>query len=266
MEKVAKTNAAPGIGIELSLGAVAGALAQIFTIPISVVTTRQQTQKKADRKGALATAREVMDGPDGVAGLWRGIRASMVLVVNPAITYGAYERLRTAIYPNKKALQPHEAFRECHSCSVPSLHENLIKLTQSSLVLGALSKMLATVITQPLIVAKVGLQSKPPPARQGKPFTSFIEVMQFIVQRDGVLGLYKGIAPQLLKGFLVQGMLMMTKERVELLFVLIFRYVRALRAAQVEKVAKIAAEAAEQAKTVVNVAAEKVSQAKAVVA
>jgi hypothetical protein len=110
MEKVAKSNQAPSIGIELSLGAIAGALAQIFTIPISVVTTRQQTQKKADRKGALATAQEVMDGPDGVAGLWRGIRASMVLVVNPAITYGAYERLRTAFYPNKKSLQPHEAF------------------------------------------------------------------------------------------------------------------------------------------------------------
>lgn len=126
--------------------------------------------------------------------------------------------------------------------------------------------MLATVVTQPLIVAKVGLQSKPPPARQGKPFTSFIEVMQFIVQRDGVLGLYKGIAPQLLKGFLVQGLLMMTKERVELLFVLLFRYVRALRAAQLEKVADLAAEKVAQAKSVANVAAEKITQAKAVVA
>jgi hypothetical protein len=126
--------------------------------------------------------------------------------------------------------------------------------------------MLATVVTQPLIVAKVGLQSKPPPARQGKPFTSFIEVMQFIVQRDGVLGLYKGIAPQLLKGFLVQGLLMMTKERVELLFVLLFRYVRALRAAQLEKVADLAADKVAQAKSVANVAAEKITQAKAVVA
>lgn len=110
LERIASSKAAPGIGVELSLGAVAGALAQIFTIPISVVTTRQQTQKKADRKGVIATAQEVIDGPDGVAGLWRGIRASMVLVVNPAITYGAYERLRTSLYPNKKSLQPHEAF------------------------------------------------------------------------------------------------------------------------------------------------------------
>ena len=52
-------------------------------------------------------------------------------------------------------------------------------------VLGALSKMMATVATQPLIIAKVGLQSRPPPQRNGKPFTSFLEVMQFVIERDG---------------------------------------------------------------------------------
>ena len=80
-------------------------------------------------------------------------------------------------------------------------------------VLGAMSKALATIATQPLIVAKVGLQSKPPPMRQGRPFKSFIEVMEFIIQHEGVLGLFRGIAPQIMKGVLVQGLLMMTKER-----------------------------------------------------
>lgn len=107
--------------------------------------------------------------------------------------------------------------------------------------------MMATMATQPLIVAKVGLQSKPPPARNGKPFTTFLEVMQYIVERDGLLGLYKGVAPQLLKGFLVQGILMMTKERVELLFVLLFRAVRKMRKEQLEKLAQIASEKAKKA-------------------
>ena len=80
-------------------------------------------------------------------------------------------------------------------------------------VLGAASKALATIVTQPLIVAKVGLQSRPPPARQGKPFKSFIEVMQYIIEHEGALGLFKGIVPQISKGVLVQGLLMMTKER-----------------------------------------------------
>lgn len=99
-----------------------------------------------------------------------------------------------------------------------------------------MSKSLATIATQPLIVAKVGLQSRPPPARQGKPFKSFIEVMQYIVEHEGLLGLFKGIAPQILKGLIVQGLLMMTKERVELLFVILFRYLRKMRAEQLQKV------------------------------
>ena len=100
----------PGTATELSLGAAAGAVAQVFTIPVSVVTTRQQTQPKGDKKGLIDTGREVIDGEDGWSGLWRGLKASLVLVVNPAITYGAYQRLRELLFPGKSSLRPWEAF------------------------------------------------------------------------------------------------------------------------------------------------------------
>lgn len=102
----------PGTAVELSLGAVAGAIAQIFTIPVAVITTRQQTQPRGVRKGLLETGKEVIDSEDGWTGLWRGLKASLVLVVNPAITYGAYQRLRDILFPGKASLRPHEAFRE----------------------------------------------------------------------------------------------------------------------------------------------------------
>ena len=76
-----------------------------------------------------------------------------------------------------------------------------------------MSKALATIATQPMIVAKVGLQSRPPPARQGKPFKTFVEVMAYIIEHEGLLALFKGLVPQIMKGVLVQGLLMMTKER-----------------------------------------------------
>ncbi|KAK3720585.1 ADP/ATP carrier protein [Vermiconidia calcicola] len=224
LSKIQKSDKFPSTAVELSLGAVAGALAQLFTIPIAVVTTRQQTQKPGERKGIFATGKEVVDGEDGVTGLWRGLKASLVLVVNPAITYGAYQRLREVLYPTRTTLRAHEAF-----------------------LLGALSKMMATIATQPLIVAKVGLQSRPPPARQGKPFKSFLEVMEYIVQREGPLGLFKGIGPQILKGLIVQGLLMMTKERIEISFILLFRYMRTMRKEQLEKLAKAAADNASKA-------------------
>jgi len=207
----------PSTAIELSMGAAAGAVAQVFTIPVAVITTRQQTQPKGDRKGLIDTAKEVVESEDGWTGLWSGLKASLVLVVNPAITYGAYQRLRTFFFPGKLALRPHEAF-----------------------FLGAMSKALATIVTQPLIVAKVGLQSRPPPARQGKKFKSFLEVMEYILEHEGPRGLFKGITPQIVKGILVQGLLMMTKERMELVFVLLFAYLRQVRAKQLQKAADLA--------------------------
>lgn len=83
----------------------------------------------------------------------------------------------------------------------------------ASLVLGALSKVLATITTHPLIVAKTMLQSKPPDCRNGKPFSGFTEVLLYIMKNEGLLRLYKGLAPQIIKGFLVQGLMMMLKER-----------------------------------------------------
>ena len=100
----------PSTLAELGLGAVAGAVAQVFTIPVAVVTTQQQTQRKDERKGMIETAKEVINGPDGVSGLWRGLKASLVLVVNPAITYGAYERLKTVLFPGRSSLKPWESF------------------------------------------------------------------------------------------------------------------------------------------------------------
>lgn len=107
-----KATEKPGTVVELTLGAVAGALAQVFTIPVAVVTTRQQTQGKGERKGMVDTAKEIIDSEDGWSGLWRGLKASLVLVVNPSITYGSYQRLRDLMFPGKVNLRPWESFRK----------------------------------------------------------------------------------------------------------------------------------------------------------
>lgn len=91
--------------------------------------------------------------------------------------------------------------------------EPLILNADTILVLGAVSKALATLATQPLIVAKVRLQSKPPPERNGKHFKTFGEVLQYTVKHEGAMSLFKGLGPQLAKGVMVQGLMMMTKER-----------------------------------------------------
>jgi hypothetical protein len=130
---------------ELALGAIAGILAQIFTIPVSVIATRQQLgvpQNKKKGKGKdgegcgeendgsfLAIAREIVR-EEGVTGLWLGLKPGLVLTVNPAITYGVFERIKGAVL----------AARERVGNTSPNLGPGL------SFALGATSKSLATVV------------------------------------------------------------------------------------------------------------------------
>lgn len=126
--------------MELILGAIAGALAQIFTIPVSVIATRQQlgslkqdsipplvptSISTKDDQSFLGVAREIIR-EDGAAGLWAGLRPGLVLTANPAITYGVFERLKNVL------LQLRSTTR-----LTPGM----------SFLIGSLSKTLATVVS-----------------------------------------------------------------------------------------------------------------------
>lgn len=125
---------------ELLLGALAGALAQIFTIPVSVIATRQQvgrqssedlseTERAEQDDSFLGVARDIIR-EDGVTGLWLGIKPGLVLTVNPAITYGMFERVKSVILLAKAKAGSGD------------------KLTPGiSFLIGALSKTLATVVS-----------------------------------------------------------------------------------------------------------------------
>lgn len=172
--------------VELLLGAVAAAVAQMFTIPVSVITTRQQSTDQS----FFECLKEINE-EDGIRGLWRGLKASLILVVNPSITYGASSRLQAAFFGDKQHL---------------SLQENFM--------LGAVSKSMATVCTQPLIVAKAMQQSS-------KRFTSFLDALAYLAKAGGIRALFKGVKPQLGKGFLVQGLLLAFKDKVESYLILL---------------------------------------------
>jgi hypothetical protein len=123
---------------ELTLGAVAGALAQVFTIPVAVIATRQQVSTgraltpeekaagvKPTEDSFLEVARDII-AKDGIGGLWLGLKASLVLTVNPAITYGMFERVKSLVLFNEPV--------------------NAKMSPGKSFVVGALSKSLATVV------------------------------------------------------------------------------------------------------------------------
>ncbi|CAG8497020.1 10945_t:CDS:2 [Paraglomus brasilianum] len=212
---------------ELLLSALAAILAQIFTIPVSVVTTRQQTADKEERRDLLGTAEEIIS-EDGITGLWKGLKPSMVLCVNPAITYGMFERLKS-IGSKDGDLSPRMAF-----------------------LLGALSKTIATVVTYPYIMAKVRLQWKLPKSsvekledeieleesdyedrstekrkgviskKQDVRYNGAIDVLKKVWIADGFFGWYKGMQAQITKAVLSQALLFWVKEYTTKYTILLF--------------------------------------------
>lgn len=206
---------------ELFLGALAACISQLFTMPIGVITTQQQTDKT--HKNLYQLCREILD-QDGITGLWRGLRVSMVLCINPSITYGSYERLKQILYNNKEFLGPLESFS-----------------------IGVLAKSLATVVTQPLIVSKAMLQKKSHKKETKKgdkevygdeeeddeediKFDAFTHALAHLWKTEKFRGLYKGIAPQLLKGVFVQGLLFMFKDQIDLFFLFLLKLLKAKKA------------------------------------
>jgi hypothetical protein len=206
---------------ELFLGALAAAISQMFTMPIGVITTQQQTDKQ--HRNLYVLAKEVLEH-EGISGLWKGLRVSLVLCVNPSITYGSYERLKQILFANKEYLGPLESFS-----------------------IGVLAKSMATLLTQPLIVSKAMLQKKHKHKKHEHihhkdedgdesdvedeiSFQHFTEALDHLWKTERFRGLYKGIAPQLLKGVFVQGLLFMFKDQIDLSFLALLRLLKAKKA------------------------------------
>ncbi|KAJ3201268.1 ADP/ATP carrier protein [Entophlyctis luteolus] len=185
------------------MGALAGALSQVFTLPIAVITTRQQTAPHDERESFFATLQTILRD-EGAVGLWKGFKASMVLCSNPAITYGLFERVK-GIWIRRKIA----------AGASPTLGSLEV------FVVGALSKTLATVVTYPYIMAKVRMQWSPPKSltnlteieQESFKYRDSIDVLKKVFATDGVAGWYKGMNTQIVKAVLCQAILFVSKEK-----------------------------------------------------
>lgn len=98
---------------ELGIGAVGGAMAQLCTNPIAVISMRHQTRKASERKMSMwETTKEIIYSEDGWTGLWRGFKVNLILVSNPMITYAVYQWLRRGLVRLKKEFGSVDAFRK----------------------------------------------------------------------------------------------------------------------------------------------------------
>ncbi|CDO92527.1 unnamed protein product [Kluyveromyces dobzhanskii CBS 2104] len=177
---------------ELLLSMIAAATSQLFTNPISIISTKQQTRRGLEGDNSVSAVAAEIYEESGITGYWKSLKVSLVLTINPSITYASAEKLKDLLY------QVEWDSKDLNDSSIQ------LKPGQNFLI-GVLSKIISTVLTHPLIVAKASLQ------KSASQFTSFQEVLVYLYRKEGLHALWKGILPQLTKGVIVQGFLFMFK-------------------------------------------------------
>ncbi|KAI9861652.1 MAG: hypothetical protein M1824_002082 [Vezdaea acicularis] len=190
---------------ELSVGALAGAFAKAITTPIANVVTRKQT---ASMLAARSTSSETAKAPSisaiskdiyaskGLAGFWAGYSASLILTLNPSLTFFFFNFFKRAILPRTQRDNPG---------------------ARATFLLAAVSKAIASSITYPFSLAKARAQtasktrSDSGPTATTTPSTPLAMVLH-IARTEGVMALYEGLGGEVLKGFFSNGITMMVKD------------------------------------------------------
>ncbi|KAI0118600.1 mitochondrial carrier domain-containing protein [Nemania sp. FL0031] len=227
-----------GLGVveELAVGMAAGACSRTFTMPIATIVTRKQTATVLDPNGSLGV-REIVRNirkEKGIAGFWSGYSASLVLTLNPGLTFFLQEFLRTI------------SADQTYDDPGPRL----------TFLFAATSKAISSFITYPLQIAKTGLQAGIPmesaqsdegqlnranevnrnldhraeggqgteveaenkpkivDAVQHLAQRSVFGTLAHIIQSERIGSLYDGIGAELLKSFLSHGITMLAKDAV----------------------------------------------------
>lgn len=240
---------------ELGIGMVAGAISKLFTTPVQNVVTRKQTAAML-AKDQSSTASPDFSTKDialqireekGLLGFWAGYSASLILTLNPGLTFVLHEGILRSV-PKEKRTGPTIAFAA-----------------------AALSKAIASAITYPFSLAKSRAQvssKRPIEPHAGGDFSkedtlntdkerveqkvernSVIGYILDIARTEGTTALYQGLAGEVLKGFFQHGLTMAMKDRIYVVVVqLYYLTLKALRKyPSPEELAAIARERAERA-------------------
>lgn len=189
---------------ELGLGALAGAMSKFFTTPISNIVTRKQTasmvsarSKSKSDEPSVSEIASAIKSEKGIQGFWSGYSASLILTLNPSITFFLYEFFKRYLLPRSRRDDPG------------------VRVT---FLMAAVSKGFASTITYPFSLAKARAQASSRAKKDSKRATVFTTILE-IYRRDGTAALYEGVFGEILKGFFSHGITMIIKEAVHKLIV-----------------------------------------------
>ncbi|KAK1417252.1 hypothetical protein QVD17_26377 [Tagetes erecta] len=164
----------PRIPESLIAGAVAGISSTICTYPLELLKTRLTVQRGVYKNLVDAFLKIVKE--EGPAELYRGLTPSLIGVVPYAATnYFAYDTLRKAY---KKILKKDEI-------------GNI-----ATLLIGSAAGAISSSATFPLEVARKHMQAG---AVNGRVYDNMLHALLTILEKEGVVGLYRGLGPSCIK-------------------------------------------------------------------
>eukprot|EP00775_Hariotina_reticulata_P006943 gene6943-7161_t len=206
-----------GVAASLLVAAVAGAINMLFTTPAQVVSTQMQAtatlKRQLDARGQSSDhirsdtwgviTQVYKEG--GVFGFWRGLAPSLILVVNPAVQYMAYEWL----------IQRHSDYKRRRALATGAATGSRIRLSAGDVFLiGAAAKVAATIVTYPMIVIKSRLQATSSHTAADLQYNGTWDAIVRIAREEGLAGFYKGMQAKILQTALNAALMLMIKEQV----------------------------------------------------
>ncbi|KAK3331110.1 mitochondrial carrier protein RIM2 [Apodospora peruviana] len=184
--------------VHLGAGTLAGVVTSTMTNPIWMVKTRLQLDKNVAReRGGLAT-RQYKNSWDcikqilrneGIRGLYKGMSASYLGVAESTLQWVMYEQM-------KKSL----ALREENillSGREKTWWDHTVNWTGNVSAAGG-AKFVAAILTYPHEVARTRLRQAPM-ADGSQKYTGLIQCFKLVFKQEGMIGLYGGLTPHLLR-------------------------------------------------------------------
>ena len=153
---------------------------------------------------------------NGLAGFWRGVVPSLIMVSNPALQYAFYESASDAFRRRRAKTQRGVAG------SSPS--GTLGALTAWEVFVAAsLAKMGATVLTYPVLLVKTRLQAsgsrggkKPKTtfAREAPSYDGAFDALRRIAREEGLAAFYRGMGTKMTQTVFAAALMFVTKEEI----------------------------------------------------
>ena len=211
---------------ELGVGFVAGSFTKLLTTPISNIVTRKQaaaftasrsppsSPKFSDKNEAgksrppsIADIASDILKTHGYLGFWSGYSASLILTLNPSLTFFLFETFKRLLLPRARRDQPPPT---------------------ATFLMAAVSKGCASAVTYPFSLAKSRAQSgaKSEDADEEKVVdkdfskksertaakSTIFSTLLTIARNEGISGLYSGLHLEITKGFFSHGITMIVKQ------------------------------------------------------